>query len=629
MRNLKLSFKMAMGFGVLVLLTAIVGGTGWLGLRDITTSLKLMEQGAVCLEAANQCGALRRDFVINGYNVNPATGKNAAESWKIGYDKMKAGLETIAASKQLRPDEVAICQKAIKQLEPYSSAFGDLKQARDTKDTASKAWTAVGKSVTETIGSAQRDVIEPARKAALAAGNVEALEKWSRIASMLDEKVIQEFFMQRVRAVYYIATNANKEYEAYNAQREVLLAGLTAWRDAVKGEEKLEAAAQSIENDLKRYKDAGELFTQGIALNKSANESMTALASGLLKDIVALQDKTAEDVKATTDRTNLFSVFLTLGGILLGIVLALVITRGIVRPVRDVIVNLTESSSQVSAASGQLSDASQQLASASSEQASSLEETSAALEELSGQAQNNEENARKTMQLMGDSRRVMERTQSDMTEMVQTMSQVKKSSDQVSGILKSIEEIAFQTNLLALNAAVEAARAGEHGKGFAVVAEEVRNLAQRAAASARDTAVLISESIEHSDHGARVVEKAAAGMAEVAETSEKIAGYVESIASATSQQSQGIEQINQAVMQLDKVTQEIASNSEETASASEELSAQAHMMHTAVGDLVLVVEGRSNLSDEEHPDIMAQHSAREFLAEHVQQPSALPHHLHR
>ncbi|HBF33405.1 TPA: hypothetical protein DDW35_02455 [Candidatus Sumerlaeota bacterium] len=625
MRNMKLSFKIAFGFGILVIVAAIVGGTSWLGLGNINSNQQIMNQGAICLEAANQCGALRRDFAIKGYEVNPTTGKNAAESWVVAFESLKAGLNVLSATPELKKEEREVLGSAIKELDPYFKAFDGQKTARATRDAAFKVWSDVGKSVTETIGAARTDVIEPARKTAIAASDVKGLERWDMISTLLDEKVIQEFLLLRVRAVYYIATNSDKEFEAYKAQLDILSAGVVKWGESVKGEAKLEAVMQSIQNDLKRYADAGMQFNQGVLANKTASDQMAVLGGALMKDISTLQKKMDESMAATSARTNFLCLSLTLGGVMVGILLGFIITRGIVRPVQAVIMNLTESSSQVSAASQQLSDASQQLASASSEQASSLEETSAALEELSGQAQNNEENARKTTELMGESRRIMERTQADMKEMVQTMAQVKKSSDQVAGILKTIEEISFQTNLLALNAAVEAARAGEHGKGFAVVAEEVRNLAQRAASAARDTAGLISESIEHSNHGASVVEKAANGMGEVAETSSKIASYVDAISNATSQQSQGIEQINQAVMQLDKVTQEIASNSEETASASEELSAQAHMMHTSVGDLVRVVEGGSAITGEEHPDAEAQHNAHEFLNEHVHQ-AALPHH---
>ena len=162
------------------------------------------------------------------------------------------------------------------------------------------------------------------------------------------------------------------------------------------------------------------------------------------------------------------------------------------------------------------------------------------------------------------------------------INEISGSSKQIANIIKVIDEIAFQTNLLALNAAVEAARAGEHGKGFAVVAEEVRNLAQRSASAAKDTAQLIEDSTKKVDAGVDLTKKVEASLKEIVKNVKKVTNLVNEIANASQEQSEGVGQVGQAISQMDQITQQNAANAEETASASEELSAQANSLLSLV-----------------------------------------------
>ena len=185
----------------------------------------------------------------------------------------------------------------------------------------------------------------------------------------------------------------------------------------------------------------------------------------------------------------------------------------------------------------------------------------------------NAENAQQASSLSEESQNNADKGASEMQAMNEAMDSIKESSEQISKVIKVIDEIAFQTNLLALNAAVEAARAGEHGKGFAVVAEEVRSLALRSAEAAQETAAMIEQSVERANNGVSIAGRVGDALSGIVDSSRKVNTLLTEIASASHEQSEGIDQVNKGVAELDKVTQRNAGNSEELASGAEEPSA--------------------------------------------------------
>jgi methyl-accepting chemotaxis protein len=272
--------------------------------------------------------------------------------------------------------------------------------------------------------------------------------------------------------------------------------------------------------------------------------------------------------------------------------------KGLAGKIMRIVQQLREGSSQLAVASGEVSSASQSLAQGASEQAASIEETSSSVEEMAAQTKQSAANADEAKVLAATAGAGAEKGAEAMTRMSTAIDDIKTSSDQTAKIIKTIDEIAFQTNLLALNAAVEAARAGEAGKGFAVVAEEVRNLAQRSAQAARDTASMIEESVKKADNGVAISKEVAGALDEISDGSRKVNDLVAEIAAASKEQAQGIDQINIAVGQMDQVTQQNAANAEESASASEELNAQAEELNRMVRELRAVVAGSASDSDD-------------------------------
>jgi len=252
---------------------------------------------------------------------------------------------------------------------------------------------------------------------------------------------------------------------------------------------------------------------------------------------------------------------------------------------------VTEAVSQVTSASGEISTGAQNLAEGANEQASSLEEVSSSLEEMSSMTKQNADNSNQAKILATEARSAANSGDSSMKKMAEAIKEIKQSSDNTAKIIKSIDDIAFQTNLLALNAAVEAARAGEAGKGFAVVAEEVRNLAMRSAEAAKNTANMIEESVKNADGGVKIAEEVASALSKIVDRAQKVGDLIAEIAAASNEQALGIEQVNIAVAQMNQVTQSNAANSEESASASEELSGQAGELAKMVGEFLLTVTG--------------------------------------
>ncbi len=238
--------------------------------------------------------------------------------------------------------------------------------------------------------------------------------------------------------------------------------------------------------------------------------------------------------------------------------------------------------SQVEAASQQLSAASAQVSSGAQAQASSLEETAASLEELTGTVRQNADHARQASQLAAGAREKAETGGQVVTSAVGAMQEITAASRKIADIISVIDEIAFQTNLLALNAAVEAARAGEQGRGFAVVAAEVRNLAQRSAAAAKEIKGLIQDSVRKVHDGSELVNKSGQTLDEIVTAVKQVTGIVSEIAAASEEQSRGIEQVNRAVTLMDQVVQSNAAQTEELSSTAQNLTGQARELQELV-----------------------------------------------
>jgi methyl-accepting chemotaxis protein len=266
--------------------------------------------------------------------------------------------------------------------------------------------------------------------------------------------------------------------------------------------------------------------------------------------------------------------------------------RSLSMPIFAALESIRQAGESVAATSVQISGASNALAEGSTEQAASLEETAASIEEMSSMTKGNVGHTQQAKTITAETRQAADTGAGRMQAMQTAMQEIQNASQDITKILKTIDEIAFQTNILALNAAVEAARAGEAGMGFAVVAEEVRNLAQRCAAAAKETATKIDDSVAKSQQGVAISTEVAQSFASIQAQIQTLDGLVNQIATASTEQNEGISQVNIAVSEVDKVTQSNAAVAEECAAAVVELSREAEGLTQTVGQLLRLVGGR-------------------------------------
>ncbi|NGZ87325.1 methyl-accepting chemotaxis protein [Duganella aceris] len=272
------------------------------------------------------------------------------------------------------------------------------------------------------------------------------------------------------------------------------------------------------------------------------------------------------------------------------------------------------SSDSIGVASREIASGNADLSARTESQASALEQTASSMEELTSTVRQNAEHARQANALVLAASDVAGRSGAAVQDVVQRMSGILGSSHKIEEIIGVIDAIAFQTNILALNAAVEAARAGEQGRGFAVVATEVRNLAHRSAAAAKEIKGLITESVAQVEQGSRLADRAGLTMREVVDSVQQVTLIMNDIAAASREQSDGIDQINTAVLEMDHMTQQNAALVEEAAAAAESMKDQAMSLVAAVSIFKLAPAAPASPASRRAPAAAPRQAAQTFHA---------------
>ncbi len=660
-KNMGLKFKIILGSSVTLVLMVILGIVSINATKSLTTSNEKVDHTHVVIATANQIVASGVDMETGMRGYLLAGQEQFLDPYKGGQKKFYELITSLSKTVDDNPAQVQLLSEVKTNIDAWQKdvtevqidlrrKIGDAKTMNDMADLVGEA---KGKKYFDKFRGQVAEFINRESKL------MDERKKEASAIVLDSEYNIQKFkeLNSWVEHTYKVIATANDIIAAgvdmETGMRGYLLAGKEEFLDPYKGGQKkfydlLASLSDTVSDNPAQVKLLSEVKNNIDAWQKDVTEIQIALRRKIgdaktmddMADLVAeargkkyfdkfrgqigtfvdREQKLMDERKTNAEKTSSNSMYLIIGGVIIAIILALVISlflaNSVASPFRAIFQGLKTFSSgeldsvkvkfqdvieSLNSGSSQVSQASNQIASGSSQQAASLEETSSTLEEISSMTNNNAENANQANTLMQEANDVVTDANQSMGELTKSMEEISKASEETSKIVKTIDEIAFQTNLLALNAAVEAARAGEAGAGFAVVADEVRNLAMRAADAAKDTSELIEGTVKKVTDGAALVDKTNEAFKQVTDSSAKVGSLVAEISSASKEQADGIGQVTTAVSEMDKVVQQ-------NAAGSEELSSQANELSNKVGIMLEIVEGEK--SGRSETDMLPQSSSR-------------------
>ncbi len=612
MKDLKLSIKLSLGFGLVLLLTILVAATGWNSMNNVESRVNNTKDMQFLSDQLGEGLRAERNFLADKNPVRRDEGMKAIEAIKRQAADSRDNKFHDPVNKREMDNVIAAVDGYGKDLSNFinedKSVVDSIAKIRDAAANVIKYVGEMEEDQSSKFDKELARIVEGITAADAEKVRHKILDRFNKIDAAMEIMIV--FRNARIGEKEIVITRARDEKQITRARSGIADAKKVAedllpkFSDS-KNIDQVKQVLVSLDNYSKILEGVIQALTQQSSVEVEMIASRNK-ASDVVKLVVDDQNnKMVAEMSSATAMISGGSLF----AVVLGIIIAIFLTRmivsallkgiefakiiadgdltatidmdqkdevgqlaqaltGMVSKLREVIGEVLVAAEQVSTGSNEISNSAQNLSQGATEQAASIEETSSAMEEMSSNISQNTDNANTTQSI---SQKAAKDAAAGGVAVGEAVSAMKEIASKI-GI---IEEIARQTNLLALNAAIEAARAGEHGKGFAVVAAEVRKLAERSQTAAGEISHLSASSVD-------VAEKAGGIINKLVPDIQKTAELIQEIAASSQEQNQGATQINQAIQQLDQVIQQNAGASEEMAATAEELSAQADIMNQSI-----------------------------------------------
>ncbi len=548
MKNMKIRNRMLVSYFIITVILIIVGVVSMIMMQQVSGKLEQFYDKQ--FHTVENALDIRRTVFSARGNMLAAIVQyddDYIASAKSDFANIKTLLTEIRGTYQGDMSQLDTVERNLQNAEPYLAQIGEL-CARQEDDEAFELYMRSYKPYMDEVRDIMTDVGETADKNAKA-----KVEEGAKLARIADLVVVLMIIAAAAVSVVFALIMSNSIRKPVEEMREVAA--------------HLAEGKMDLEITHRASDELGQMA--------DSMREMTKVVKVLIGDIDYCMNELAQgNFTVTSQHRDAY----------IGDYAAILRAMGdMKRSMSETLSQIEIASDQVNVGGEQVSNSAQALAQGATEQASSVQELAATIQDVSHQVESTASHARTAKDENDRSHQQINVCSGDMEALMKAMSKIEDHSNEISKVIKTIEDIAFQTNILALNAAVEAARAGAAGKGFAVVADEVRNLASKSAEASKSTAMLIEGTVVAVKEGIDLSQETNQALQAVVESSRKVLEAVNLISDATEEQANSISQISVAVDQISSVVQTNSATSEESAAASEELSSQANVLKSLIG----------------------------------------------